>query len=142
MQTRAVHIITRQGCPIHYWLEGALDKPLLVMTHGATLDHRMFDAQSSALKEDYRLLTWDMRGHGESQPMGDAFTVPLAVDDLLAILDAIGEKAAVFLGQSTGGYVAQELAYRHPERVQAIILLDCICITEKISAFDAFLLHL
>ena len=104
------HTLTRQGCPLHYWLDGQPDKPLLVMTHGATLDHRMFAEQVSALKDDYRLLTWDMRGHGDSQPMGNAFTVPTAVDDLLAILDDVGAENAIFLGQSTGGYVVQELA--------------------------------
>jgi 3-oxoadipate enol-lactonase len=142
MMSISSNTLLRQGCPLHYWLEGDADKPLLVMTHGATLDHRMFEAQRKALLPSHRLLTWDMRGHGESQPMGDDFTVPTAVDDLLAILDEIGVKTATLLGQSTGGYVVQELMFRHPERVEALVMIDCICITLRISAMEAFLLRL
>jgi pimeloyl-ACP methyl ester carboxylesterase len=36
------HIIEYRDCPLHYWLAGDTDKPLIVMTHGATMDHRMF----------------------------------------------------------------------------------------------------
>jgi 3-oxoadipate enol-lactonase len=126
-------VVERGGCLLHYWLSGPDDAPLLVMTHGATLDHHMFDPQLTALTDNYRVLTWDMRGHGKSQPMGEAFTVPCAVDDLLAILNHIDVKQAVFAGQSTGGYVVQELVFRHPERVQAVIMIDCTCITFKLS---------
>lgn len=139
---RTEHVINRLDCPLHYWIKGTHDKPVIVLTHGAMLDHRMFEAQIDALKQDFRLLTWDMRGHGQSQPMGEPFTVPRAVEDLLAILQAENISSAIFLGQSTGGYVVQELVFRHPERVQALILVDCISITEKISTFDAFLLRL
>jgi pimeloyl-ACP methyl ester carboxylesterase len=72
--------------------------------------------------------------------MGESFTVPLVVDDLIAILDKIGTKQAIFVGQSTGGYVAQELVFRHPERVKALVMVDCVCITLKMSFTDKLLL--
>jgi pimeloyl-ACP methyl ester carboxylesterase len=140
MSTQATGILKRHGCPIHYWIEGPADKPHVVMIHGATLDHRMFDEQVTVLLDSYRVLTLDMRGHGDSQPMGQAFTVPEAVDDLVAILDEFGIQQAILLGQSTGGYVAQELAFRFPGRVQALVMVDCICITLKTSFLDQLLL--
>src|SRR5690348_17347634 len=97
--------LQHQGCTLRYWLAGMEDRPLVVLTHGATVDHQMFDEQVPVLANDYRVLTWDMRGHRESRPMGESFTVPGAVDDLLAILDAVGAQTAIFIGQSTGGYV-------------------------------------
>lgn len=136
------YTLQRQGCTLHYWLEGTEDRPLVVLTHGATVDHHMFDEQVPVLTNDYRVLTWDIRGHGQSLPMGEAFTVPGAVDDLLAILDAVGAQQAIFVGQSTGGYVHQELVFRHPERVAALVMVDCICITFKLSKMDSFLLGL
>jgi pimeloyl-ACP methyl ester carboxylesterase len=138
MQT--ANLLNRKGCPLHYWIDGPEDKPCIVMIHGATLDHRMFDEQVKALTDKYRVVTLDMRGHGDSQPMGQAFTVPEAVDDLVAILDEIGVQRVILLGQSTGGYVAQEFTFWFPDRVQALIMVDCLCITLKIGAVDQLLL--
>ncbi len=136
------HILVRKECPLHYWLTGPVNAPLIVLTHGATADHGMFAHQVRALADEYRVLTWDMRGHGESRPMGSPFTVPEAVKDLMAILAEIGAEQAIFVGQSTGGYVAQELVFRHPEKVQALVMIDCICITLPLTGRDHLLLRL
>jgi pimeloyl-ACP methyl ester carboxylesterase len=89
----------------------------------------------------YRVMTWDVRGHGLSQPMGEDFALPLAMEDLLAILDAVGCEKAVFVGHSNGAYIAQELAFRHPERVQALVIADGTCITWNRGALVMFLLR-
>ena len=86
------HILERDGCPIHYWLSGPVHRPLVVLTHGATVDHHTFDVQIPVLSQDYRVLTWDVRGHGLSQPIGKAFSIRAAVEDLLAILAQLGEQ--------------------------------------------------
>lgn len=74
-----LYVVNRKGCPIHYWLAGQLNKSLIVLTHGATADHQMFDAQVEILVKNYRVLTWDVRGQGESQPIGEGFSIPEAV---------------------------------------------------------------
>lgn len=140
MNSSEPQILVRQGCPLHYWLNGPTDAPLIVFTHGAAADHRMFDRQLSTLAQEYRLLTWDMRGHGQSRPMGSDFTVPRAVNDLVAILDEVGVEKAIVAGQSTGGYVAQEFVFRHPERVRALMMIDCICITLPLSPMERLIL--
>ncbi len=142
MIANGIYTLERRGCKLHFWLSGMEGKPLLVFTHGATIDHQMFDEQLPALSGDYRILTWDMRGHGASSPMGEPFTVAAAMDDLVAILDFVGGQQAVFVGQSTGGYVQQELVFRQPERVAALVMVDCICITFKLSKMDSILLGL
>ena len=82
------HILDRHSCPIHYWLHEDASLPTVVLTHGAGCDHKMFDAQLPALDGKYRVLTWDVRGHGLSRPIGDAsFTLDLVAEDLAAILD-------------------------------------------------------
>jgi hypothetical protein len=44
-----LYVVNRKSCPIHYWLAGQTDKPLIVFTHRATMDHHMFDAQVNIL---------------------------------------------------------------------------------------------
>jgi len=137
-----LYVVDRKGCSIHYWLAGELDKPLIVFTHGASLDHHMFDAQVDILLQEYRVLTWDVRGHGESQPIGTGFSIVGEVEDLLSFLDVLGYKEAIFVGQSMGGYITQELVFRYPERVRALVMIGSSCITLKHSTWESALTKL
>jgi len=135
-------ILKRKGCPLHYWLTGQQDRPLVVFTHGALVDHHTFDPQLPVVGQHYHVLTWDVRGHGQSQPMGAPFTVREAVEDLVALLDVLGERQAILVGQSMGGNIAQEMLFLHPERVLALVALDCTCNTLELSALERALLWL
>jgi pimeloyl-ACP methyl ester carboxylesterase len=88
------------------------------------MEHRIFNAQVPALIDHCRVLVWDMRGHGRSQPIGDATGVAVCADDLVAILDEAGVDRAVLVGHSYGGFVAQTLYGQRPERVRALLLFD------------------
>ena len=72
-------VLERKGCPLHYWTTGPEGLPLVVFTHGACVDHHSFDPQISAVAGDYRVLAWDVRGHGQSQPMGSSRRRPLSI---------------------------------------------------------------
>jgi 3-oxoadipate enol-lactonase len=114
----------RAGTTMHCWVSGPEDAPVVVLTHGVTLDHGTYAGQVPALlAAGYRVVTWDMRGHGLSQPMGDRFSIETTVNDLKAVLDALGIEQAVLVGQSFGGSAIQELYRRHPERVAALVLV-------------------
>jgi 3-oxoadipate enol-lactonase len=136
------HTLDRQGCPLHYFTAGPTDAPVVICTHGATMDHRMFNAQIAPLIESHRVITWDARGHGLSQPIGAAFTLELAADDLVAILDAEGIDRAVLVGQSMGGYIAQQVYLRHRDRVQAMVSIGAGSLTMPYSWLDITLLKL
>ncbi len=123
------HVFDHAGCRLHYWLAGPSRRPPVVFTHGATMDHRMADAQVAALAPEYRVLTWDMPGHGQSQPLGSDFSVRGVVGDLLALLDHLGYQQAILVGHSLGGYVSQELLFLHPERVAALVTIGATCTT-------------
>ncbi len=125
------HILERDGCPIHYWTGGLKDGPWVVLTHGMTMDHRLFERQMSVLLEKNRVLVWDVRGHGLSRPIGDDFSIRIATDDLVAILDEVGIGQAVFMGISMGGFISQEMVYYYPQRVKGLVVLDSLCITSK-----------
>lgn len=136
-------ILERHGCPLHAWLSGPEHGPLVALTHGATLDHRMWDQQIAPLIDaGYRVLTWDVRGHGQSQPIGEHFTIRGAAADLIALLDHLGVARAAFVGQSMGGNITQELAFYAPERVQAMAMIGCACNTMPLTIFEQFSLRM
>lgn len=117
------HVLERHDCPVHYWRADNSDRPLIVMMHGATMDHRMFNAQVHALAADYSVLVWDARGHGKSQPNTAEISLRLYAQDMLDILDHIGAEKIVAVGQSLGGYIAQYLSMQAPERLRAMIII-------------------
>lgn len=134
------HTLQRAGCPLHYWTGGAAGQPWLVFMHGATMDHRMFNAQVEALASDYRVLVWDARGHGQSQPIGADFSLQRCTKDMLAILDAQGIDQAVLCGQSLGGYIAQHIYRLAPQRVQALIIIGSTPIAKAYSRLEVWAL--
>lgn len=135
-------IFERLGCQIHYRLTGPIDAPLVAFTHGVAMDHTMFTAQVDALQYQYQVLTWDVRGHNESQPMGEDFSIELVAEDLAALLDHLGYEQAILVGHSMGGLVAQELLFRHPERVTALVTIGSFCVTLKPSKFFEILMKI
>lgn len=106
------------------------------------MDHRMFDSQVAALLDTYRVLVWDVRGHGRSQPLGTNFSIRAASEDLLALVDHEGCQQAVFVGQSMGGYIAQEVVFRQPERALALVTIGVTSITRTYPKWDSLLLAL
>lgn len=137
---RTEGFLARDGFKLHYWMGGADNAPLVVFTHGAMIDHRQWDATLPLVGEHFRVVTWDVRGHGQSRP--PAFTFQEALDDLLAMLDALEAEQAVMVGHSMGGNLHQEFVFRHPERVKAMAFLGCTWNFQKLSALDALTLPL
>ncbi len=129
-------MLVREGCPLHYWSFGDAGRPVVLLTHGAGLDHDLWRENLAALSRDHRVITWDVRGHGRSRPMGARFSVATAVDDMAAILDAVGAREAVLVGQSMGGNLAQEMVRRHPDRVRALVLAECVCNTAALTVAE------
>ena len=121
--------LDRPGCQVHCWLAGQDGAPLVTLSHAALVDHTLFVHQLPALTERYRVLTWDIRGHGRSRPLTGPFSVPDAAADLAAVLDELRAERAVMLGHSMGSYVGQEMTFRHPGRVSALTVIDGTCIT-------------
>lgn len=137
---QGVGVLPRPGCAIRYWLAGPEEAPPVIMVHGAVADHHMFDPQIPAIAGGYRVVTLDVRGHGLSRPCG-AFGVPEAADDLVALLDQLGYRDAVFVGQSMGGNVVQELVFRHPDRVAALVIIGSTCNTWRLSFLEKMALR-
>jgi pimeloyl-ACP methyl ester carboxylesterase len=100
------------------------DLPVIALSHGLLMDRTMFAPQVHALSGDYRCISWDERGFGETGVATEPFTYWDSADDLVALLAALGAKRAVLAGMSQGGYLSLRAALRHPEAVKALILID------------------
>jgi len=128
--------LKREGIDIHYWTGGNPTGPLLVFTHGATIDHHEWDITLPVVAEHFRFLVWDVRGHGRSRPT--AMSLKESIQDMLELLDRCQAQQAVFIGHSMGGNLQQEFVFYHPERVKALVCLDCTWNFQKLSALEAF----
>lgn len=117
------HAPTPAG-PCYYRLDGADDKPVLVLSHSLGQDHGMWDAQVHDLKAHFRVLRYDTRGHGGSAaPAGD-YTIEQLGLDVLALVDALGIQSFAFCGVSLGGMVGQWLAVHHGHRLTHLVLAN------------------
>lgn len=97
----------------------------LVFTHGFSASHLMWKTQEPLTKE-YRLITYDTRGHGEtdSPPSADRYSANISVEDLYQLTQKLGIKKAVFGGLSMGGYISLRFHLKHPEMASALIIMD------------------
>src|SRR5580698_3167117 len=97
--------------------------PVVVFSHGLLMNHTMFAAQVEALRDAYRVVTWDERGHGEAEHDG-TWSYWDSAADVLALLDHLGVERAVLAGMSQGGFVSLRAALIAPDRVRALVLND------------------
>jgi pimeloyl-ACP methyl ester carboxylesterase len=99
--------------------------PAIVFSHGLFMDHTMFAPQVAALRDRYRCIAWDERGHGGTATGVLApFTYYDSADDLAALLGHLGIGRAILVGMSQGGFLSLRCALTHPDLVRALILLD------------------
>ncbi len=86
----------------------------------------MWQGQIEALSKHHKLILWDMRGHGQSDYPDDpaAYSEALTVADMAALLDEVGADSAIVGGLSLGGYMSLAFYRAHPERVDALLIID------------------
>lgn len=130
-----------EACRIHYRDSGGEGTPVL-FSHGAGADHVMFDAQFEHLSaRGFRVVTWDMRGHGRSTS-SLPFTAARAVDDAERVVSLLELERPVLAGQSLGGNLSQELVRRHPDRYSGLVVMDSAWNAGPLSHADRFWLSL
>jgi 3-oxoadipate enol-lactonase len=95
----------------------------VVLSHGIFMDQSMFDRQIAALSPEYRVISWDQRGHGETVAPAP-FSYWDSARDVLGLLDHLGSDSAVLCGMSQGGFLSLRAALLAPDRVRALILID------------------
>jgi pimeloyl-ACP methyl ester carboxylesterase len=113
--------LRRNGTGIHYETHGS-GAPIL-LTHGVGATSRMWDEQVEEFTDRYRLVLWDLPGHGQSEPPRRAVTATSLTRDMLAVLNATEATRAVLVGLGAGGLMALRFWHEFPERVRGLILI-------------------
>ncbi|MCP2317658.1 Pimeloyl-ACP methyl ester carboxylesterase [Nocardia amikacinitolerans] len=108
---------------IHYEDSGG-DGPVVLLAHEFLMDRTMFASQVAALAPEFRIVSWDARGHGRTKDQGLPFTYWTAARDALTVLDQIGAERAVVGGTAQGGFTALRAALIAPERIAGLILIS------------------
>jgi 3-oxoadipate enol-lactonase len=118
---------TVNGIDIAYDDIGAADAPAVVFIHGFPLNRHVWQSQVDALKTHCRVISYDLRGFGDSGTGEGPFSMTLFVEDLIGLMDALRIRQATLCGLSMGGYIALHAVESHPERFNALVLSDTQC---------------
>ena len=123
---RMTDSVTVGDIDIHYRVMGE-GKPL-VMIMGLTANMDTWEpALLERLAGSYRVLVFDNRGAGRNSAPPGTFSISQFADDTAGLMDALGMGRAFVLGESMGGMIAQEVALRHPEKVEKLVLCCTFC---------------
>ncbi|UVA78318.1 alpha/beta fold hydrolase [Pandoraea commovens] len=98
----------------------------LVCIHGVGSYQEAWDDVAAALADDFRILTFDLRGHGRSSRVKGRYEIDDFVTDVLALADHVGFTTFDLAGFSLGGLIAQRLALLHPSRLRRLVLLATV----------------
>ena len=112
-------VSSADGTRLHVEVHGPKDAPAVVFSHGWTCCTRFWNPQVRELAADYRVITYDQRGHGSSANSRGRYSPDVLADDLAAVLDATlePEQQAVLVGHSMGAMSIVAWAGRYPDAV-------------------------
>jgi 3-oxoadipate enol-lactonase len=114
-------LIQFDGLKLHYSVVGDRSRPPLVLIHSLAACSEIWALQVALLSYWFRVITYDLRGHGASE-VNSGFTMGDLAKDVVALLDELGIEEAGVVGLSIGGAIAQTLALRVPDRVAAMAI--------------------
>lgn len=114
--------VDRSGCRLRYESGGRTDAPAVLFSNSLGTTHELWRPQADALSSSFRIISYDTRGHGESDAPAGPYTIDMLGLDAVAVLDAAGVERAHICGLSLGGLTAMWLGVNRPERVRTVVL--------------------
>ncbi len=105
---------------LHHRIDGSDDAPVLVLGPSLGTDLHLFDAQVDALADRFRIVRFDLPGHGRSPTPDGPYSMAGMAADVVALLDRLGIDRVHWAGVSIGGAIGQQLALDHPGRVLSL----------------------
>ncbi len=114
--------IRANGISVHYELSGADHAPVVMLCHSLAATLAMWEPQMAALTERYRVLRYDLRGHGKSEAPGGDYSFAMLADDALGLLRALKINRCHFVGLSIGGMIGQALGIRAAPEIASLSL--------------------
>jgi 3-oxoadipate enol-lactonase len=109
---------------LHYQVEGADSAPWLILSNSLGTHLGMWAPQMPALTQHFRVLRYDMRGHGKSSVPAGPYCIAQLGEDVLALMDHVEIGSAHFCGLSMGGMIGMWLAANRPSRFERLVLAN------------------
>lgn len=113
---------TSNDAQINYQTFGDASKPAIVFSNSLGTQFSMWQAQIDALKNDFYVICYDTRGHGQSSAPQGPYTLEQLGQDVVNLLDHLNIQKSAFCGISMGGLTGQWLAIHYPERFNHVIV--------------------
>lgn len=104
-------------------IAGPEDAPVVVLGPSLGTDLGLFDSQTAALEGKYRVIRYDLRGHGNSEVPQGPYTIQAMAEDVLALLDELGVRRFSYVGVSIGGAIAQWIGVHHGDRLDGLVII-------------------
>lgn len=111
-----------------YQFSGPEEAATVCLSHSLACSGVMWEPQIPALSERFRVLRYDIRGHGESEATPPPYTLDGLADDVVAMLDVLDVERVHWVGLSMGGMIGQNLALRHSGRLLSLVLCDTLSV--------------
>ena len=125
------------GVRLAYRLDGDDDSPSIVLVNSLGADLRMWDPQVAALSRRFRVLRYDIRGHGQSGLSDEEVTIERLGLDLMDLLDELSIRSVHICGLSLGGMIALWLAVHHPERIKRAVFANTAARIGTVQGWNA-----
>jgi 3-oxoadipate enol-lactonase len=122
---------TINGYRLAYSLHGDPGRPAIVLSHALATSVEIWGYQLPLLAHRYRVLLYDLRGHGASTAPGDSYTLEQLASDVATLLDHLQIPRAAFVGLSIGGMIGQVFALRYPDKLFGLVLCSTGSRTEQ-----------
>lgn len=131
-----VQAVRVNGHDVAFRIDGPSGAPAVLLVHGLLTDHRIWDALSARLAQDFRVVRYDLRGHGRSSAPPGPWTMAQLADDVPALLDALGIPQAHCIGSSLGGMIGQQVGARHGSRLLTLTLANTAAVQGAPAAWE------
>jgi pimeloyl-ACP methyl ester carboxylesterase len=119
------HFLSNNGLRLQCYEWGDPAAPPVLLLHGGCAHSRWWDSLAEALRDAYRVIALDLRGHGNSAHADPpAYRIADYADDVATCIDALALTPTILIGHSMGGLVAAAYAGRAPERLTALVIVD------------------
>jgi 3-oxoadipate enol-lactonase len=126
-----------KGLSVHYRVEGPAGAPPLLLIHSLGTTMEMWAPQAAALAGKFRVISYDLRGHGLSEATDGPYTLELLAGDALGLLDHLGLERAHVAGVSLGGMIGQTLGIQAGGRIRSLVLGDTASLIGPKSNWDS-----
>src|SRR2546423_5503575 len=117
--------VEANGIEFNYRIDGHRGSPWLIFSNSLATNLAMWDRQVEGLRDRFRIVRYDQRGHAETDAPAGRYNFRTLVADVIGLMDALDIPSAHFCGLSMGGMTAIALAEEHTDRVNRVIACDC-----------------